>query len=381
MYIIIKKQEIYMADSKDRSDFERSIEDKSNLIDKLQDAIVISSQQADEERISRIFAENLFNTVHEPILVINSEFKIITANSSFYDKFNLKEDILNMSLFGLADIKLDIPELRKLLSDILSSSGQINNYFIEIEITAIGRRKFLLNANKVAQSDDMREFILLSLNDITEQFILNERRDTLMREMHHRIKNNLIVIQTLLKLQSRDVDDNVSKGYFEDTRARVQSISLIHEMLYHSQDLSSINFSEYIGKVIEAIDSYYNKSSRIGIDLNVPSITLDLNNLLPLGLIITELITNSYKYAFPDNRRGRIMIDLSSLDNNNFVLTVRDNGIGIPQGFDINKANSFGMKIVTSLVGQIRADLEIIRDAGATFVIRFRDDKWSSIAP
>jgi two-component sensor histidine kinase len=103
--------------------------------------------------------------------------------------------------------------------------------------------------------------------------------------------------------------------------------------------------------------------------------------MLPLGLIITELITNSYKYAFPDNRRGKIMIDLSCLDNDNFVLTVRDNGIGIPQDFDINKANSFGMKIVSSLVGQIGGDLEIIRDAGATFVIRFKDDKWSSIAP
>jgi two-component sensor histidine kinase len=370
-----------MTDPKDRSDFERSIEDKSNLIDKLQNAIVLFSQQTDEERISRIFAENLFNTVHEPILVIDSEFKIITANSSFYDKYVVKEDILNMSLFGLADINMDFPELRKLLSDILSSSGRINNYFIEIEIAAIGRRKFLLNATKIAQSDDMREFILLSLNDITEQFILNEQKDTLMREMHHRIRNNLTVIQTLLKLQSRDVDDDLSKGYFDDTLARVRSISLIHEMLYRSQDLSSIDFLEYIGKVIEAIDSYYNKSSRISIDLNVPSITLDLNNMLPLGLIITELITNSYKYAFPDNRRGKIMIDLSCLDNDNFVLTVRDNGIGIPQDFDINKANSFGMKIVTSLVGQIRGDLEIIRDAGATFVIRFKDDKWSSIAP
>jgi chemotaxis protein methyltransferase CheR len=267
-----------MTDSKDSSDFERSIEDKSNLIDKLQDAIVLFSQQADEDRISRIFAENLFNTVQEPILVIDSEFKIITANSSFYDKFIVKEDIIKMSLFSLADINLNIPELKKLLSDILPSSGRINNYFIELEITAIGHRKFLLNATIVAQSDDIKEFILISFNDITEQLIMNEQRDTLMREMNHRIRNNLTVIQTLLKLQSREVDDDVSKGYFEDTRARVQSISLIHEMLYRSQDLSSINFLEYIGKMIESIVNFYKKSSRIDIDLNVYYATSWINH-------------------------------------------------------------------------------------------------------
>jgi two-component sensor histidine kinase len=198
--------------------------------------------------------------------------------------------------------------------------------------------------------------------------------------MNHRVKNNLTIIQTLLKLQAREVEGEISKGYFLDTQARVQSISLIHEMLYHATDLSSIKFQEYLNKLVRSIASSY-KESRIEIDLNVPSVNMDLNNMLPLGLIITELVTNSYKYAFPGNRSGRILIELSCLDNNDFILTVKDDGIGIPGDFDINRSDSFGMKIVTSLVGQIGGKLEINRDGGSAFVISFRDEKQLPMSP
>ncbi len=370
-----------MDDSKEIRKYEKTIEEKNVLIEKLRDSVALFSRQADDAQVARIFAEYIFNTVHEPVLIIDGEFKVITANVSFYRDFAVTEqDIAKKSLFSMADNKLDIPGLRNLLNEILPGSGRIHNFQVEIELAGIGLRKFLLNATKVPQTDDTREFILLAFNDVTEQSRMDEQKDTLMREMHHRIKNNLAVIQALLRLQSKDIDDEIAREYFDETHARVQSISLIHEMLYQSRDLSNINFLEYIGKLIKSLVRYNKENSMVSISLNIESITLDLDSMLPLGLIVTELVTNAFKYAFPDGRSGHITIGLSSKDNDHHVLSVKDDGVGIPQDFDINKADSFGMKIISSLVKQIRGGLEILRDGGSEFRISFRNLKPSDLA-
>jgi two-component sensor histidine kinase len=361
---------------KDNNNVNNSEKDK--IIAGLQEDIVQFFQETAEENDIRVLMKNIFNTVYEPILILDAEFNVVLANVSFYKDFNCTEkDTLSKSLFALGDNKWDTFGLKSLLEGIIPYKGMVQNYKLQIKSPTEGLKTYLLNARNIHQSTKERKFIFLTFADVTDRIKLDEQKTTLINEMNHRVKNNLVVIQALLKLQAREVKDDISKGYFIDTQARVQSISLIHEMLYHSTNLSNINFHEYISKLLKRIAQCYSES-RIETELNVPIIYLDLDKMLPLGLIVTELVTNSYKYAFPENRTGKIIVQLTSMGDNNLILTVKDNGIGIPHDFDINKTDSFGMKIVTALVAQVSGEFEIMRDGGAAFVIKFKNEKQTN---
>jgi two-component system CheB/CheR fusion protein len=329
-----------------------------------------------------IFAEGIINTTRQPLLVLDEQLKVVRANRAFSETLGIRhKDALGRRIYDLGNQQFNSPELMKMLEDILPKDKEIYDYEVPLQFKEQGVRNLLINARRLQVEEKGTQSILLAIEDITERTRMmeqlgkaNTRLETLLHEMNHRVKNNLNIIQTLLKLQAREVDDEVSKGHFNDTHARVQSISLIHEMLYHSSDLSNINFYEYISKLLKSIAQCYS-DFRIEIKLDVPIINLDLGKMLPIGLIVTELVTNSYKYAFPENRTGKIIVQLTSMDDNNLIITVKDNGIGIPHDFDIYKTESFGMKIVTTLVAQVSGELEIVRDGGSAFIIKFQDEK------
>jgi two-component system CheB/CheR fusion protein len=324
-------------------------------------------------------------STRQPLLVLDEQLNVVRANRAFSETLGIRlKEALGRRIYDLGSHQFNSPELIKMLEEVLPKDKEIYDYKVDLQLKEQGVRNLLINARRLQVEEKGTQSILLAIEDITERYRMveqlgkaNKRLETLLKEMNHRVKNNLAIIQTLLKLQAREVEDEISKGYFLDAEARVKSISLIHEMLYHATDLSSINFQEYLSKLVRSIASSY-KESRVEIDLNLASVNLDFNKILPLGLIVAELIANSYKYAFPGNMSGRIAIDLSRMDNNDFVLTVKDDGIGISEDFDINKSDSFGMKIVTSLVMQIRGKLEINRDSGTAFVIKFKDEKQTN---
>ncbi|MBF0320239.1 MAG: PAS domain S-box protein [Nitrospirae bacterium] len=196
-------------------------------------------------------------------------------------------------------------------------------------------------------------------------------KESLLREIHHRVKNNLAVVTGLLALQVRTIDDATVRQLFEESKQRVKSMSLVHEKLYQTNDLSSINFAEYIESIVAEIVSMYRiDTNAITSEMNIEDIELGLEAAVPCGLIINELLTNAFKYAFPDNRRGIISVHFIKTGET-YTLTIKDNGVGLPEGFDYQKSDTLGLQLVAALTGQLDGTLQINSDNGTETILTF----------
>jgi two-component sensor histidine kinase len=208
----------------------------------------------------------------------------------------------------------------------------------------------------------------------TDEALMNtlDKKDLLMKEIHDRVINNLIVLQGLLKLQAVKVRDDEARELFDESENRIRAMSMIHEALYRTEDFRSIDASQYIRKLADKLfDSYRIGPSRIGLNIDVPSAVIDIDTMIPCGLIVNELVSNSLKHAFPDNMEGELFIGLYKTINDEFTLIVKDNGIGMPADLDIYKTVSLGMQIVTGLIKQIKGSLDVSREGGTEFKITF----------
>ena len=234
----------------------------------------------------------------------------------------------------------------------------------------------------IAQTSDNALLYRTTISDITDlkqaednlKSLLKEK-EVLAREVHHRVKNNFAIVSSLLNLQSHEIQDKNVKGMFMQSRDRINSIALLHERLYKSQDLTHINFSEYIRSLATDLCNVYGTDmSRISTVVEVEDIVLDVDKVLLCGLIVNELILNALKYGFPESRtdKGQINVRLHRINENEIELTVSDNGIGLPDDFDIKKTNSLGLKLVTMMAeGQLDGKLKVSGNSGATFQIQF----------
>ncbi|NMO08268.1 sensor histidine kinase [Methanobacterium subterraneum] len=202
---------------------------------------------------------------------------------------------------------------------------------------------------------------------------LNQQKEMLIKEVHHRVKNNLMIISSLLNLQSNYLKDEESKEIFKESQNRAKSMALIHERLYRSADLKNIDFKEYITTLANDLYRTYVKDpSRVALELNIQDVNIDINAAIPLGLILNELITNSMKHAFPNGKDGAVSISFGKNDDE-FILKVSDDGIGFPSDLDYTKTNSLGMQLVNSLTNQINGKIELDKDHGTKFTITFKE--------
>jgi PAS domain S-box-containing protein len=204
-------------------------------------------------------------------------------------------------------------------------------------------------------------------------------KEVLLKEIHHRVKNNMQVISSLLNLQSSRIQNKEIFEMFKESQDRIRSMSLIHERLYQSGDLARIDFSHYIQNLSNHLfQSYRIDPDAVSLKTNVGDVSLDINKAIPCGLIINELVSNSLKYAFPQVKgkdkkkiqKGEIHISLSS-DDGQVRLIIQDNGVGLPEDLDIETADSFGLQLVTALVAQLNGKIEIKKKPGATYQIIF----------
>jgi two-component sensor histidine kinase len=200
-----------------------------------------------------------------------------------------------------------------------------------------------------------------------------QERDVLLQEIHHRVKNNLQVISSLINMQARQVKDSESRGALVECVARVQAIASIHEKLYQSADYSRIPFSDYARDLVNGIFKTAGVSNgMVSLDLRIdPSLLLTVDKAIPCGLILNELISNALKHAFRDGRRGSISVDFRTLAGRGVLLRVADDGIGIPADFSIEKSGSLGMQLVATLVTQLKGQIAIRRGAGTEFSVTF----------
>ncbi len=197
-------------------------------------------------------------------------------------------------------------------------------------------------------------------------------KEVLLKEIHHRVKNNLQVISSLLYLQSQNVGDALSLEMLRDSQNRVRSMALVHEKLYQSEDLARVDFAGYISSLINHLfQSYGVNSSLIGLKTSVDDFAVDIDTAIPCGLILNELISNSLKHAFPDGRAGEIHVELRSDNAGQFTLLVSDNGIGLPEDWGLRETESLGLQLVNTLVNQLGGTIELDGSGGTAFKITF----------
>ncbi len=216
--------------------------------------------------------------------------------------------------------------------------------------------------------------------DITERKMMEdqikkalEEREILLKETHHRVKNNLMVISSLLRLQGRYIKDKETQDIFKESQNRARSMALIHEKLYCTTNLKKIDFGDYIRKLSqELFRTYSNKSKNIELDFKVENHQLDVNTSIPLGLVVNELISNSLKHAFLDDSKGKIRVKFIK-ENSKYIFEVSDNGIGLPDGFNFQEIDSLGLNLVLNLVDQIHGELNYDGKHGARFTIVFEE--------
>jgi two-component sensor histidine kinase len=199
-------------------------------------------------------------------------------------------------------------------------------------------------------------------------------QDALLKEVHHRIKNNLQVIAGLLNLQSRQARDAQTAEMFKESQNRVQSMAFIHERLYHSNDAARLNFESYLRTLMaHLLASYSTGNTAIALKLNVDHITFGVDTAIPCGLIVHELVANALKHAFPGGTPGEIHLDLRADDNGRYMLRVRDNGSGFPEDVDFRRVESLGLRLVNMLTQQLDGVIELQRNGGTTFTITFSE--------
>ncbi|MGR3178605.1 MAG: histidine kinase dimerization/phosphoacceptor domain -containing protein, partial [Candidatus Anammoxibacter sp.] len=268
--------------------------------------------------------------------------------------------------------------------------GIITNYIKVAE--DITERKFTENEliksqceleERVAErTEDLSELNKLLQSEITERKRIEEQikeslkeKEVLLREIHHRVKNNMQIIISLLRLKARKLQNQECVDIFTDCENRIRSMALIHEQLYKSGNLSKINLDAYIRNIIDELQMSYGISKRkIKLNINVSDISLGIDTAIPCGLVVNELISNSFKYAFPEGKEGQITISIISPIGDAIEMIISDNGIGIPENIDFKHTKTLGLELVNGLVvNQLRGTIELNRNRGTEFRIGFKE--------
>jgi PAS domain S-box-containing protein len=225
---------------------------------------------------------------------------------------------------------------------------------------------------------------VIVVRDITEYRQAEEKiraslkeKDILLREIHHRVKNNLQIISSLLNLQSTYVRDKRDLEMMKESQDRIRSMALIHEKLYKSESLADIDSREYITDLVRELVRLYGTKGNITLQIEVEDVFLDIDTAIPCGLIINELVSNCLKHAFPGGKSGEILVSLHSV-NGKTELVVSDNGVGIPEDMNPLDAESLGLRLVTILaIDQLEGDIRLDRSKGTSFYITFESKRNS----
>jgi len=244
---------------------------------------------------------------------------------------------------------------------LIDKKGSFRDILLSIDVIP-GTKKSVASLLDVTERKHAEEKIKASLKE----------KEVMMREIHHRVKNNMQIVISLLRLQSAKAEDKKTQEIFRECQNRIRTMALIHDKLYQSKDLAKINYAKYIdGLVVHVIHSYGVDSNIIALETDLEEVFLDLNRAIPCGLIVQELLSNSVKHAFPQGKKGEICVGLHSDKKGVINFVVSDNGIGFPEEIDFRKAQTLGLQMVNDLTRQINGTIELNRKGGTAFKIKF----------
>jgi two-component sensor histidine kinase len=321
-------------------------------------------------------AQGIVDTVHEPVLVLDKELRVIAASRSFYSAFEVSpEETQGRLLYALGHGQWDIPKLRVLLEKIIPERGVIEGYEVEHEFPNLGQRTMCLNARQVFYEGGADTTILLGMEDVTERRILEREKDGLLRqkdvllgELEHRIANSLQIIASIILMKARRVTSEETRLHLQDAHNRVISVAAVQKQLHASGASGSIEMAPYLSRLCETL-----ATSMIGdrpISLKVPDKggSATSRQAESLGLIVTELVINAVKHAFPDDKvNGQIVVAYESAGTN-WKLSVSDNGTGKPEAGSTQGKSGLGTGIVEALSNQLDAKVDVLADPDGTTV-------------
>ncbi len=278
------------------------------------------------------------------------------------------------------DLETDLEQVRRILEGEIDSFSTEKRYVRkDASIVWVSLTVSMVND----ESGEPRYFIAV-IEDTTDRKHAElavksslAEKDVLLREIHHRVKNNMQVISSLLNLQARGIEDARLRKMFQESQSRVRAMGLIHEILYQSGHLARIDLGEYVSRLATSLVRMYGaEPDRITLTVVAEDVTLGVDDTVPCGLLINELLSNSLKYAFQDGRKGEIWIEAAPVTDEEVRLVVRDDGVGIPAEVDIRETNTMGMRLVIGLVeNQLGGRVEVDRQQGTRFTITFTPTK------
>ena len=328
---------------------------------------------------SREKFKSIFENAAEAIILFDCQGNIIESNDKIEEIFGFKkEEIMGHNFMSIvAMMEMDYGEARIVFNHLISGN-QLKQ--VEWAVKNKNGKEVIFRVRpSIIKNENSINGILLIMEDITElKKVENslkhslEEKEILLREIHHRVKNNLQIISSLLSLQRIQVEDKQTADILWECQGRVRTMAMIHENLYQSQDIGFINFSNYVEKLLyDIFNSYRVDKGSINLNTLIQSVEMGIETAMPCGLVINELATNSIKHAFPDGN-GTIKVELKS-DGKSYVLTFADDGIGLPQNMNPQKSKKLGLMVVKTLVNQLNGAMEIDRTNGTKFTIKFQE--------
>jgi PAS domain S-box-containing protein len=348
-------------------------------------AMAVDRKKNEEEVQERErFLSSIFESIQDGMSILDQEYNIIRVNPAIEKWYAHAMPLIGKKCYEayhLRDSRCSVCPTRTTLKTSQAAYEVVPKIGTGGEVTGwLDLYSFPLMDQKTGQMKGVIEYV----RDISErkkaedklQSSLSEK-EVLLREIHHRVKNNMQVISSLLNLQSRHISDPYVLDIFRESQRRIRSMALIHERLYQSSDLSRIEFSQYLHNLATHLfHSYQVDSNRIRLTMDSEEVFLNINTAIPCGLIVNELVSNALKHAFPDGRNGELAIELHRVAGEGFMLRVRDDGVGFPEGLDFQRTATLGMQIVITLVNQIDASIELQREKGTEFKILFQEVKY-----
>lgn len=328
-----------------------------------------------EERYRALFDRSL-----DFVFIHDFQGNFIDANKSALEKFGFsKEEIKCLNFSSLLADKSQVKEIKNVLKELKDTGRQKEITQFKLK-TKSGKIIWVETKSSVIHEDGKPKAIQGIGRDITKrkqaEMEIKKRlkeKEVMLQEIHHRVKNNMQIIISLLRLQSSQVRNKKYLELFKSSQNRIYSMALIHEKLYQSKDFARVDFSKFLESfVIHLFNTYKADPNKIELKLELDDIKIDINRAIPLALLLNELVSNVLKHAFPEGEKGMIFIKLSRVEKGKkIILVIKDNGLGIPEGLDVKTPKTLGLQLINDLVKQINGKIYITKKEGTEIKITF----------
>jgi PAS domain S-box-containing protein len=379
--IIITALAIHRRMIRQRNEKRMALEKSHQLQDEIKEQVLKHEKMAKTEEEYRFIADN----VADMITLADANFTCLYASSSSKHFFGCSPEELE----GKVKLRNFIhPESRETFAadvDRMLKNREATKFLYHQLVRKDGSTIWVeINVNPIFDSKSGTLQGLLSITrDVSHQVeqersLMEERRqqETLIREVHHRVKNNLAILASLVNMQKTEISDHTTLDIFSNLQFRIKAMSMVHEEVYKSRKIEALSIAGYLSKLVSIVSSAFT-DSQVKVHQDFQDEEVNVETTLPIGLIVNELLTNAFKYAFPGDREGNIWLSWEKMDGKDDpgarfrCLTVKDDGIGLPAGFDISKNTTMGSQIITLLVSQIAGKLMTNGVQGASFAIIF----------